>query len=137
MPAWTKDLLAPVVPDDELTIERWNAVIDALKRAKILPGPNSGLEVIGTPEGTLVRIVRPSQGFLAVAVGTIPARSTSMSQYSVNPVTLSVSSGIGTLTTQTTTVQVWPASNQPIKAGAYCWVQADADGNIFVAPLDC
>jgi hypothetical protein len=129
-------ILRPVKDGDALTIERWNDVIDAVNRSRLLPSQGSNVDLITTPVGTAIRIRSGYAGYVGYSVTAISARSgTTAGSGSVNPVSLDASTS--QLSSDSTSVLVWNVASASIAANKYCWVEPGADGNLYVGPLDC
>lgn len=129
-------ILRPVKEGDLLTVDRWNDVVDAVNRARLLPSQGSNVDVLTTPVGTAIRVRARYAGYVGYSATAITARSgTTAGNGSVNPVSLNTSTS--QLSTASTSVLVWNAASTSIAQNKYVWVEPGADGNLYVGPLDC
>ena len=129
-------ILRPVKEGDLLTVDRWNDVVDAVNRSRILPSQGSNVDVLTTPAGTAIRIRSGYSGYVGYSVSAITARSgTTAGSGSISPVSLV--SSTSTLSTGSASILVWNAASTSIASSKYVWVEPSADGNLYVGPLDC
>lgn len=129
-------ILRPVKEGDLLTVNRWNDVIDAVNRSRLLPSQGSNVDILTTPAGTAIRVRSGYAGYVGYSQTAITARSgTTAGNGSVSPVSLI--SSTSQLSTGSTSVLVWNAASTSIAQNKYVWVEPGADGNLYVGPLDC
>ena len=134
---------------DPITAQRLNEMLDLIMRQDLTPTDGGPVSVQQSTTGSLIDVDIPPQGMLAIANGTIPARSgsaagvgsvylvTAVGTYSGDTLN-SVALTAGTLAyygynPSSTTM----SSTNGINSGQYCWVQYDQNGMLCITPLEC
>ena len=136
-------------PGDVLTARMWNDLIDLITRCDLNAGQGSGIELLETTSGKIIKAKDRPNRYLAIANGNIPARSGSAA--GIGSVTLvfatpTYTSGALTavsLETSSINFDVYNSSSNTmtsgngIDSGMYCWIEEYPSGLFSVAPLEC
>ena len=139
--------LGRAAPGQLITASAFNEIMEVAEHSTRLRVA-APLAIKYMPGGALLSVT-VQKGFLAVANGSIPARSGSSagigSVYAVGT-TVAFSGGTMsscTLTAGSTPYQVYNpssttmSSGQGINSGQYCWTMQDQNGMWMVVPLEC
>ena len=134
---------------DPITAQRLNEMLDLIMRLDITVPNGNFFQLQQSATGTVLSADLTGYAFLAIANGSIPARSgTACGVGSVYKVLLTPSFTSGnltgvTLTTSSIAIDVvnpsatTMSSTNGIDSGQYCWVQMDDSGLYMVTPLEC
>lgn len=129
-----------VKPGDVITVDHYNALLDAIKRLDLNPGTMTGIEMHQTLNGTALS-VKPVQRYIAkttsvitARVGTTPGTGT-VKQWILDP----YSGAGGTLIDTTNEISVFSYSSAAggIASGKYCYIEQDMSGNWWVISAEC
>jgi hypothetical protein len=127
-------------PDDVLRASDLNLILDALRRSMGGLQGGDGVESIRDGRGNTrlaatkrLAFIGKANGAIAAPTGDTPTSGT-VTRYRFDGTSL-VTLGIDYAVLNASTTKM--GSGNGIDSGQRVWVQEDADGNLWVAPLEC